>query len=116
ALSGVVEALHDAGVPHEVLRIIDGGRSTLRDAARLPEVAFLATAAGPALARDAYGWLGPTPSSSRSLKALLSPLEGLQPDEPGFLRRFAWQKVVAVRTLRHGADLALEVARGVEGA
>ena len=33
----------------------------------------------------------------------------------GFLRRFAWPKVVAVRTLRHGADLALEATRGEQG-
>jgi hypothetical protein len=43
---------------------------------------------------------------------MLSPLDGAQPGEPGFLRRFAWPKVVAVRTLRHGADLALEAADG----
>ncbi|MSQ42275.1 MAG: hypothetical protein EXR65_04485 [Dehalococcoidia bacterium] len=30
--------------------------------------------------------------------------------EAGFIRRFAWAKVVAVRTLRHGAELALEAA------
>jgi hypothetical protein len=42
------------------------------------------------------------------LKALLSPLDGAQPGEAGFLRRFALPKVVAIRTLRHGADLALD--------
>ena len=46
----------------------------------------------------------------RSLKALLSPLDGAQPGEAGFLRRFTWPKVTAIRTLRHGADLAIELS------
>ncbi|MFN8637879.1 MAG: hypothetical protein U0360_00085 [Dehalococcoidia bacterium] len=33
----------------------------------------------------------------------------------GFLRRFAWPRVVAVRTLRHGADLAIEASEGSNG-
>jgi hypothetical protein len=43
------------------------------------------------------------------VKSLLSPLDGPQPGEPGFVRRFVWPVVLAVRTLRHGADLDLTV-------
>ena len=68
----------------------------------------------PALAGALWRALGPTVEGQRSLKGLLSPLDGAQPGEPGFLRRFAWPKMVAVRTLRHGADLALEAADGVD--
>jgi hypothetical protein len=71
-------------------------------------VTFVATDAGPVLTRDLQGALGATPAGARSLKVLLSPLDGPQPGDEGFARRFAWEKVVAVRTLRHGADLALE--------
>ena len=80
--------------------------------ARRPEIAFAATDGGPARALSLYRLLGPTLPGQRSLKALLSTLDGPQAGEPGFLRRFAWPKVAAVRTLRHGADLELDaVAR-----
>ena len=109
-LLSAVEALLAAGVPLDVVRYIESGTRALLDAAPAVEVDFVATDAGPALSRDLYTALGPTPVGGRSLKALLSPLDGLQPGEEGFVRRFAWEKAVAVRTLRHGADLALEVA------
>ena len=65
------------------------------------------TGAGPA--SDAlHAVLGPTREHQRFLKALLGPLDGAQPGEPGFLRRFAWPRVIAMRTLRHGADLSLD--------
>ena len=111
-LTPVVTALLRAGVPAEMLQAEDGGVERLLALAAAPEVAFAAIDGGPALARTLWRALGPTVEGGRSLKALLSPLDGPQPGEPGFLRRFAWPKVVAVRTLRHGADLALEAADG----
>ena len=109
-LAPVAAALLRAGVPAEVLRPEDGDAGRLLALAAEPEVAFAAVDGGPALARALWRRLGPTAEGQRSLKALLSPLDGPQPGEPGFLRRFTWPKVVAVRTLRHGADLALEAA------
>ena len=46
-------------------------------------------------------------AGQRWLKALISIDDGLRPGEPGFLRQFALPKTVAIRTLRHGADLEL---------
>jgi delta 1-pyrroline-5-carboxylate dehydrogenase len=108
ALATTIEALLVAGVPASVLHPALGDLGTLLAMAEEPWVAFAATDAGPALTRGLYGRLGPTAEGQRSLKALFSPLDGPQPGEPGFLHRFAWPKVIAVRTLRHGADLAIE--------
>ncbi|MSQ36427.1 MAG: aldehyde dehydrogenase family protein [Dehalococcoidia bacterium] len=105
-LAPTVEALLAAGVPPDVLAT-GGDLAALLAAAHAPRVSFAATDSGPALARALYRRLGPTPPGQRDLKALLSALDGPQPGEPGFLHRFAWPRVVAVRTLRHGADLAL---------
>ncbi|MEE8421401.1 MAG: proline dehydrogenase family protein [Dehalococcoidia bacterium] len=110
ALAPVVTALLRAGVPSDVLRLEHGGVDRMLAAARGSDVAFGAIDGGPAVARALWRELGPTAQGQRSLKALISPLDGPQPLEQGFLRRFAWPKVVAVRTLRHGADLALDVA------
>ncbi len=104
----VTEALLRAGLPPEVVPPDPGGLGAMLAAARRPEVAFAATDGGPALARALHRELGPTAPGQRSLKALLSRLDGPQAGEPGFVRRFAWPKVVAVRTLRHGADLGLD--------
>ena len=111
-LATAVDALLRTGVPGEVLRMESGDLGRLLAAAAAPEVALAAIDGGPAVARALWRELGPTVEGQRSLKALLSPLDGPQPLEPGFLRRFAWPKVVAVNTLRHGADLALEAGDG----
>ena len=108
-LTEVVSACIEAGVPSEVVRYPDGGAALLRALARDPRPACLASDAGGALTDALRADLGPTAEGQRGLKALLSPLDGAQPGEAGFLRRFALPKVVAIRTLRHGADLALEV-------
>lgn len=104
----VTEALQRAGLPPDVVRPDPGGLGALLAAARRPAVAFAATDGGAGLARALHQELGPTVEGQRSLKALLSRLDGPQAGEPGFVRRFAWPKVVAVRTLRHGADLGLD--------
>ena len=104
----VTAALLRAGLPPGIVRPDPGGLGAMLAAARRPAVAFAATDGGPALARALHRELGPTVPGQRSLKALLSRLDGPQAGEPGFVRRFAWPKVVAVRTLRHGADLGLD--------
>ena len=103
-----VGVLHQGGVPAEALRLVEGGLEAALALARQPDVAFLATGEARRFAVEAYRALGPTAPGQRSLKVLISPLDGPQPGEPGFLRRFTWPRVVAVRTLRHGADLAFE--------
>ncbi len=104
------QALVRAGAPEESLRVAERLDAMLL-AARRPGVSFAASDGGAALARALHGELGPTAPGQRSLKALISRLDGPQAGEPGFARRFAWPKVVAVRTLRHGADLAFASAR-----
>ena len=104
----VTAALLRAGLPPRVVRPDPGGLGAMLATARRAEVAFCASDGGPALARALHRELGPTAPGQRSLKALLSRLDGPQAGEPGFVRRFAWPKVVAVRTLRHGADLGLD--------
>ncbi len=104
-LDPVLQALWEAGVPPNALRSLPGGVPELLAVARSPAVAFAALDGGPL--RAVLRSLGPTTEDQRWLKALISPLDGPQPGEPGFLHRFAWSKVIAVRTLRHGADLAL---------
>ena len=104
----VTEALLRAGLPPGVAQPDPGGLGAMLASAGRPGVAFAATDAGPALARALQRQLGPTAPGQRSLKTLVSRLDGPQAGEPGFVRRFAWPKVVAVRTLRHGADLGLD--------
>ena len=104
----LTEALLRAGLPPGVVQRDAGGLGAMLGSAARPGVAFAATDAGPALARALHRQLGPTAPGQRSLKTLVSRLDGPQAGEPGFVRRFAWPKVVAVRTLRHGADLGLD--------
>ena len=113
-LATAIEALREAGLPEGAVQS-GGDLAAMIAAAGHPEVAFAAVDGGPELARALSARLGPTVAGQRSLKALLSPLEGPQPGEAGFLRRFALPKTVAVRTLRHGADLALEVVTARDG-
>lgn len=107
-LEPVVEALVAAGLPGSALACVDGGSDALLHLAASPRVAFVATDAAGALSGEIWRRLGPTASDQPFLKALFSPADGPQPGEPGFLQRFAWAKTIAVRTLRHGADLGLE--------
>ena len=109
-LGPLVEALQHEGVPEDVLTVARGDV-----VARAGEawVDLVVTDSGASTCRAAYQALGPTAEGRTALKSLLSPLDGAQPGEPGFVQRFAWPRVIATRTLRHGADLALESrARG----
>jgi len=110
SLVPAVEALIAAGVPGAALAVVEGGEEVLPRLAGSPAVAFVATDATGPLLHATRARLGPTAEGQRWLKALLSPLDGPQPGEPGFLRRFAWAKTIAIRTLRHGAELAIEPA------
>ncbi len=106
-LAGGIAALRAAGLPDGALEV-RGDLGEMIALAGGPEVSFAATDGGPEVARALQRRLGPTTTDQRSLKALLSAIGGPQPGEAGFLRRFALPKTVAIRTLRHGADLALE--------
>lgn len=108
ALSPLIRALHLAGVPDDVLRVAEGSASRLVALASSPDVAFVACDGGPF--RSFAAAMASVTAGQRGMKALLSPLDGPQPGEEGFLRRFAWPKVIATRTLRHGANLALSSA------
>ena len=110
-LAEAIAALREGGVPADVLAFAEGGAASMIEAAPRFEVAFAACDGGPSIARALHAALGPTAEGQRGLKALLSRLDGPQPGEAGFVRRFAWPKLVAVRTLRHGADLGFEDGR-----
>jgi hypothetical protein len=111
-LASTFEALRAAGVPPTAVGLAGGGITALLAAAESPNVAFAVVDAGPALGRALYARLGPAAEGQRALKGLLSPLDGPQPGERGFMQRFAWPRVTAIRTLRHGADLAIEAPTG----
>jgi hypothetical protein len=111
-LAATVDGLRRAGLPAGALSTAQGGAEALLSAAASPDVACAVIDGGPALTRAVYARLGPTADGQRALKALVSPLDGPQPGERGFTQRFAWPRVVAIRTLRHGADLAIEAPSG----
>jgi len=103
----LVGALHRAGVPRAALALADPN-TTLEALAASP-LHFAAVDLDLERTRSLYRVLGVTEEDSgqRWLKALLSVSEGPGPAEAGFLRRFANPKAVAIRTLRHGAELEL---------
>lgn len=103
----LVDTLHDAGVPRDVVRLAPRQASTGAIAAGA--IHFAAVDLGGHETQSLYRILGPTDEKSGQtwLKALISTREGPRPGEPGYLRRFAHPKAVAIQTLRHGADLAL---------
>ena len=105
ALTPIVEALQLCGVPGGSLRVEDGGVQRLVARAQAAPVTFIACDGGPF--RSLAKAIAPVADGQRGLKTLLSPLDGPQPGEAGFVRRFAWPRVIATRTLRHGANLAL---------
>ncbi|MCC6236017.1 MAG: proline dehydrogenase family protein [Dehalococcoidia bacterium] len=109
-VESAARALLEAGVPPEVLALVEASPGALVRLAGRADVDGAVVDADRALARGLARALGPTPDGARGLRALLSPLDGARPGEAGFARRFAWPRVVAVRTLRHGADLAIEEA------
>ncbi|MFQ6029875.1 MAG: aldehyde dehydrogenase family protein, partial [Dehalococcoidia bacterium] len=103
----LVDQLWQAGVPEEVLALAPANTPPATVAAG--PVNFAAADLKIEATRTLYQVLGITneEEGQRWLKALISMDEGIRPGEPGFLRQFALPKAVAVRTLRHGADLEL---------
>ena len=107
----LVEALHESGVPDRVLAL--ALEDSLLSLAAGP-LQFAATDLGLGATRELHVVLAVTHESEGQdwVKALISVADGLAPGEHGFLRQFALPRTVAVRTLRHGAQLDLPSADG----
>jgi RHH-type proline utilization regulon transcriptional repressor/proline dehydrogenase/delta 1-pyrroline-5-carboxylate dehydrogenase len=103
----MIAALHQAGVPEDVVALA-GERERLEALAASP-IRFAAVDLDLAQTQSLYRVLGVTreDEGERGLKALISMAHGPRPGEPGFLQQFAHPKTVAIRTLRHGAELEL---------
>lgn len=101
----LADALWWAGVPREVLAVAPSGATP--EALASGPVHFAAADLPEDRTRALHRVLGETDETGGQhwLKALVSMGEGPRPGEPGFVRLFAHPKAVAVRTLRHGADL-----------
>jgi RHH-type proline utilization regulon transcriptional repressor/proline dehydrogenase/delta 1-pyrroline-5-carboxylate dehydrogenase len=110
----LLAALQRAGLPAGAARLAPEGFD-IAAAVALPRVTFAAVDLGEGAARQLYRLLGDASATPEApyLKALIALADGPAPDEPGFLRRFALPKTVAVRTLHLGADLELVDGAGV---
>lgn len=86
-----------------------GPKGCSRTAAKLAAgpLEFVATDLSLEETRAIYRALGVVATGQSCLKALIATAEGPLPGETGFLRQFALPKTIAIRTLRHGADLEL---------
>jgi hypothetical protein len=104
ATTRLVDALHEAGVPPDVLELSPFGPEAAVELARLP-INFAALDVDALLEKRIAVELGKTPDGQHWLKARISVADGPRPEEPGFLRRFALPKTVSIRTLHHGAAL-----------
>lgn len=104
----VLEALRAAGVPPAAMQVMadEADPAALLALARSPRIDFAVADAREAAALALHEAMGPTPPGARGLKALLTSLDGPQPGEAGFARRFAHPRAIAICTLRHGADFA----------
>jgi hypothetical protein len=100
----LVEALHEAGVPRDVLDVSPHGPEVAVELAKLP-IDFAALDVAHSIERRIAAELGKTPPGQNWLKARISLADGPRPEEPGFLRRFALPKTISIRTLHHGAAL-----------
>ena len=86
-LLSLVDALCAVGVPGDVLRVEEAGLGGMVALAAAPDVAFVACDRGPFPALSAA--IAGIAAGQEGMKALLSPLDGPQPGELGFLQRFA---------------------------
>jgi hypothetical protein len=100
----LIESLHNAGVPRDVLEVSPFGPEAASRLAGLP-IHFAAIDLAPSAERRLAAELAKTPPGQHWLKARISLADGPGPEEPGFLRRFALPKTISVRTLHHGAAL-----------
>ncbi|MBI2857009.1 MAG: aldehyde dehydrogenase family protein, partial [Chloroflexi bacterium] len=107
--SVLTSALHAGGVPAAVLALPPEAGTEVAEALAADVFHFAVTDLGAEATQRVYERLGETREADgqRWLKALISMQDGPLPGEPGFLRRFALPKTVAIRTLRHGAELEL---------
>lgn len=105
----LLRALHRAGVPREVLGIAPHGGPEAAVWLANDMFHFAVTDMGIEETARIYKRLGVTreEQGQRWIKALISMQDGRRPGEEGFLRQFALPKAIAIRTLRHGADLEL---------
>jgi hypothetical protein len=110
ALAG---ALRDAGTPDEAV-VLSPPDLDVAAAIALPAVTFAAVDAALRNHRRALPppGRGERRADASCLKALISLVDGPRPGVPGFLRRFALPKTVAVQTLHLGADLELLTSTG----
>ncbi len=102
----LVAALADAGVPPETMAVVTD--RDLLDLAMAPVHFAIAPATHPRL-RELHRALSRTRATAdqRWMKALVVADEAYVPGEAGFLRQFAQAKVVAINTMRHGAELGI---------
>ena len=104
----LVSALHEAGVPGDSLMLAPPG--TDRRSLAAGPVRFVASDLSLEATRELHAVAAVTheDAGQRWLKALISVGDGPLPGEPGFLRQFAHPRVVAVQTIRHGAQLEFD--------
>jgi RHH-type proline utilization regulon transcriptional repressor/proline dehydrogenase/delta 1-pyrroline-5-carboxylate dehydrogenase len=103
AAERLAQALWDAGVPTTSLVLSADGMVPIA------QVSFALVDVCLDTARELACRLAAQHPGQRELKALLSLADGPRPGEPGFLRRLALPRTIAIRTLRHGADLTVPV-------
>ena len=99
---------YEAGVPATAATLAPA-ELDLAATIALPAITFAAVDAGVDAGRKVYRMLAgssATPDCPH-LKALISVTDGPSPEQPGFLRRFALPKTIAVRTRHLGAELDL---------
>ncbi len=103
----LVWTLHKAGVPGSVVGICGPDIALESLGGECIHFAAVDLDIGKTHALNRVMGITDEDSGQRWLKKLITLAEGPRPGEPGFVRRFAHPKVVAIKTLRHGADLEL---------
>lgn len=105
----LLRAARQRGIPPRVLYLAPQGGAKAALALADDFFHFAVTDVGPETTRRLYERLSITREQEGQhwIKALISMDDGPRPGESGFLRLFAIPKTIAVRTLRHGADLEL---------
>jgi hypothetical protein len=103
AAVALLTAAHRAGVPATALAVLPAGQLPVD----VPPGRFDFLAADVSLARatSLAAALTQRHPGQRGIPAFLSVTDAPAPGESGFLRRFTIPRTIAVRTLRHGADL-----------
>lgn len=97
-----VSQLVRAGVPKSALKMAP--ESSLKDIAG-STVAFVVADLPADLIHELYACLAETKEGELNIRALFTPQDMIRPGEDGFLRQFALPKMIAIRTMRRGADI-----------